>query len=93
MIHNEASPLAGKTVKIKEEALDLGGFDIWIEDWWDRVYGSSWMNANGNPAALNYAMRSGFSKISIPNDNEVLYGKIGGLGYLVHIKELEEEKP
>jgi len=43
----------------------------------------------GNWAAMGYAVRTGFSKeIDIPINNEVLYGKIGGMGYLVHIDEL-----
>jgi len=89
MIHSGVSELANKKVKIKSEANELGGQEIQIEDWWDRVSGKSWMFSDGNPAALNYAMRSGFSDLHIPNDNEVLYGKINGLGYLVHITELD----
>lgn len=90
MIHSEKSIHSGKTIKIKSDANELGGKEILIEDWWDRVYGSSWMGANGNPACMNYGLRSGFSKaIFIPTDNEVLYGKINGLGFLVHINELE----
>lgn len=89
MIHNEKSDLAGKTLKIKSTSNELGGSEIIIEDWWDRIAGKSWGMCNGNPACLNYAMRTGFSNIKIPNDNEVLYGKIEGLGYLVHVQELE----
>jgi hypothetical protein len=60
-----------------------------VEDWWDRVAGKSWMQCNGNPACINYAMRTVMSNMNIPNDNEVVYGKINGLGYLVHISELD----
>jgi hypothetical protein len=88
-IHKDQSELAEKSVKIKESAHKLGGEEILIEDWWDRVSGGSWMFADGNPACLQYAMRIGFSKQPICNDDEVLYGKIGGLGHLVHISELE----
>jgi len=94
MLHNEKSLLAGKKVKIKKgikhpQILNFGGSEILIEDWSDRVIGQSWMFANGNPACLIYAVRTGFSKLNIPTDNEVLYGKINGLGHLVHISELE----
>jgi len=90
MIHKEQSNYAEKIIKIKNDANELACEEIRIEDWWDRVGGGSWMGAKGNPACLIYAMRSGLSsKINIPIDNEVLYGKINGLGYLVHIKELE----
>lgn len=90
MRHENQSPLAGTIAKIKDEANDLGGQEISIEDWWDRVAGKSWMNCNGNPACLNYAMRTGFSKLSIPTNDEVVYGKINGLGHLVHVNELQE---
>ena len=89
MKHKKQSPLSGKTVKIKENVNELGNQSIIIEDWWDCVSGMSWMAANGNPACMNYAIRTGASSLQIPIDDEVLYGKIKGLGYLVHKSELE----
>jgi hypothetical protein len=89
-MHNEKSPLANKTVKIKAEANELGGNKILIEDWWDRVAGKSWMFCDGNIACLGYAMRTALANPRVPNNDEVLYGKINGLGYLVHISELEQ---
>lgn len=94
MIHTIKSPLAGRTVKIKScvehPQQVIAGEDYRVEDWWDRVSGgSSWMDTAGNPACLIYAMRTGFSKIPIPNDDEVLYGKVGCLGHLIHISEIE----
>ena len=95
MIHNDKSELAGQTVKVAEwvkhpQNKNFGGIDILIEDWWDRVSGGSWMFAQGNPACLVFAMRTGFSERPIPTNNEVLYGKTpDGLGHLVHISELE----
>ncbi len=91
-MHNTKSPLAGKTVKIKAEANQLGGQEYRVEDWWDRVSGKSWGVCQGNPACLNYAVRTGFSKTPIPFDDEVLYGKIGCFGHLVHLSEIEEVK-
>lgn len=92
-MHKSKSKLANKSVKIREEIKhpqveDFGGSEILIEDWWDRVSGESWMFAQGNPACLIYAVRTGLSKVNIPVDDEVLYGKIGHLGHLVHVKEL-----
>ena len=84
-MHNTQSPLAGKTVKIKDDANKLGGETYVVEDWWDRVAGKSWMFCNGNPACMGYAIRA----VGLPTNDEVLYGKIGGLGYLVHISEIE----
>lgn len=85
IIHPEPSPLAGTTVP-----LTLNGivFEYRIEDWVDRLGIGSWMFARRNIACLNYGMRSGFA--GLPCDNEVLYGKIGNLGYLIHLSEVEE---
>lgn len=93
IIHIEKSEYADQKIKIKEnikhpQVPNFGGSEILIEDWWDRVAGDSWMFSKGNPACLIYALRTGFSKMTIPTDDEVLYGKIGSIGHLVHINEL-----
>lgn len=81
-MHNEQHPLARKTATVD---LGQGPEEYEIEDWWDRLTGASWMHANGNPAALKYAMRSAGK---LPLDDEVVYGKIGRYGHLVHASEL-----
>lgn len=86
MKHSEASPLANKRVEIVSGV--LAGNSILIEDWWDRVVGKSWMNCDGNPACLAYAMRE-----PTPLDDEVVYGKIGGSGTLVHVTMLGQPGP
>lgn len=84
---------AGKTVKIKDGFNDPyngpieAGTEYHVEGYWDEITGKSWMFSDGNPACLNYAMRSA---ISLPLDNNVLYGKIGAFGFLVHTSEVEE---
>ncbi len=83
----------GETVRIKDGVTDLmqgqviGGAEYVIEGFWDQVAGKSWMESNGNPAALQYAMRSSDNRL--PIDNKVLYGKIGSSGHLVHESEIE----
>ncbi len=94
MLHTKQSELAGKTVKIKPDVQhfqqsDFGGSDFIVEDWWDRISGESWRNCNGNPACMVYGMRTGMSASLIPNNDEVLYGKVGPFGHLVHITEIE----
>lgn len=59
--------------------IDIEGTDV-------EVLGKSWMYANGNPAALCYAFRSGFEHL--PFSGKVYYGKINGLGELVHETEI-----
>lgn len=87
MINSKKHELAGKIVKIKSGALK--GHEYHIEDYWDRVSGVSWMYADGNPACLRYAFRAALD--GLPADNNVLCGKIGALGHLVHASELGEE--
>ncbi len=89
-MHDVSSPLAGKTVKIKKDVNKLGGQDYQVEDWWDKIIGESWLHSQGNPAALNYAMRITLSTPVLPTDDEVLYGKIEGTGHLIHLSEIEE---
>jgi hypothetical protein len=94
MLHKEKSEYAGQTLKIKEgvehpQIENVDQLEFRVEDWWDRVSGKSWMISEGNPACIVYAMRTGMSKLQIPTDDEVLYGKIGPFGHLFHIKELE----
>jgi len=95
-MHTESSELVGTIVKIKKDVehphvKNFGGSDFIVEDWWDKLTGESWMNTNGNPACLIYAMRVGMSlKDKKPCDDEVVYGKINGMGHLVHISEIEE---
>jgi len=84
----EKSPLAGKTLTIKSG--ELAGQEITIEDWWENVHGESWMAYGFQPpAVIQYAARVHVDKL--PIDDDVLYGKIGNAGYLVHISELEGE--
>jgi hypothetical protein len=81
-IHPEPFEGAGKTFTLPD------GSEFRVEDWWDRVAGRSWQVATGNPAALEYGMRSGLT--GLPLDDEVVYGKNeGGFGHLVHVSELD----
>ena len=86
--------LAGKTVLLNDTAQDIvqgaviPGAKYRVENLWTEVYGKSWMISDGNPAAINYAIR--VARTPIPNDDNVYYGKIDGLGYLVHESEIGE---
>lgn len=94
MIHETEAPQSGKVFSLKGVEHPINGpvEKYYVEDWWDRLTGGSWMFAEGNPAALQYAMRSGLK--GLPIDNEALYGHIespGGLGMIIHVSELREE--
>ncbi|GIF08717.1 hypothetical protein [Actinoplanes siamensis] len=84
----QPSEHAGKTVTIRADVAHLGGQEYRVEDWWTNITGGSWMDATGNPAALQYAAR--WACADLPTDNDVLYGKTSdGLGHLVHVSEIE----
>ena len=84
MAHSEPHSRAGDTITIRQG--EFAGQEYRIEDWWDRVSGESWMRQRGNPGCLDYAVRSGIE--GCPSDDEVLYGKIGSMGKLIHESQL-----
>lgn len=57
---------AGQTVKVRNEIPKFGGADFTIEDYWQNVTGGlSWMDSNGNPAAMMYAIRTGSQDFNV----------------------------
>lgn len=88
--HIDSHPLMGQIVTVifkgDHPQLESGAHEFEIEDWNDRVFGGSWAFMSGNPAAMIYAMRAGINHL--PIDNEVVYGKVGAFGHLVHISEI-----
>jgi hypothetical protein len=88
-MHTDSHPLAGQTIKVDFGTTGgniQGVQEYCVDDWWDKLTGGSWMQADGNPAALMYAMRSGVA--GLPVDNEVVYGKVGAFGHLAHVSEI-----
>jgi len=82
---------SGKQMKIKNFVSNgLAGKIIEVEDYWENVSGKSWMLSDGNIAAMNYGFRTG-TQGGVPINDEVVYGKVDGLGYLLHVSELEEK--
>lgn len=94
----EKHPLAGRTVRLHaltEKSLGpylKEGDEYRIEDWWVNLTGKSWGACDGNPACMAYAMRNGLGGV-LPADDEVVYGKVNGLGHLIHTSELGDEMP
>jgi hypothetical protein len=92
-MHDRPHPLAGRTVRLPDRmghgdvTGELAGRHFRIEDWWDHLSGASWRHAQGNPAALHYAARATMKRL--PANDDVVYGKIGALGYLLHVTEVE----
>jgi hypothetical protein len=83
-----AKPFTGAGQTFALDAKGIEGAQILIEDYWDRVAGGSWMFAEGNPVAMAYAIRSGLVSTGLPIDDEVVYGKVNGIGHIVHVSEL-----
>ncbi len=86
--HTTPHPLAGQTVTITAALHGEGPstHTFHVEDWNDRLFGQSWMFMEGHAASLAYAVRSAVA--GLPTDNEVVYGKVGAFGHLVHVSEI-----
>ena len=93
-MHKEPHPHASRIVKLKNgiepfNGVDFSGKNFRIEDWWDclaDIDNPDWRKSK-LVACVLYSIRS--SKTSLPIDNEVVYGKLAGLGHLIHVSELE----
>ena len=87
-IRTEKSNLARTEVVVKKG--HFKGQKYRVEDYWYNVAGKHWARSfrEGNPAAVEYAVRVELE--NLPNDDRVLYGKIGYLGHLIHESELED---
>ncbi len=77
----------GKTYKIKSGAYKDN--DYRVEDTVMNVLGRSWIDHKGNAGCIEYMVR--MVQDGLPIDNNVYYGKIGGLGHIIHESELGEE--
>ena len=92
-MNKKKHPLAGKKVKLKlagekgkNDPQGIDGKMMIIEDWAENVFRGSWMIQQGNPTAMFYGIRAGFA--NLPTDDDVVYGKVDGLAYLVHNSEI-----
>ena len=84
---------AGKTVKLRrvKSLGPLKGKKFDVKDWYDNINpdGEPWIvKMVYNPTCRYYAQRTLGNKKLV--DENVVYGKIEGLGYLVHDSELGE---
>lgn len=62
------------------------GATYWVEGKVSEVYGGSWKDYMfNNWAAKHYAKR--VSLFNLPDDDEVYYGKIDGMGHMLHRSE------
>ena len=83
-----------KWEKVKIVKGSLAGNEYIVEGYWDELEGESWLDTDFRPVILQYMMR-------VINEehlkdyrecDEVLYGKIGRYGYIVHVNEIERIK-
>lgn len=91
--HRARHPLAGQTVRLKEGIMpfmvgDAAGAEFVVEDWACNVFGQSVWDMDGNPAALEYAIRISSTH---PMDDNAVYGKVGMFAHIVHDTEIVRE--
>lgn len=93
MSHEYKNELSGKTVQVKfkhpHPQLNTRTAEFVVEDWWDRISDTGWQETYGSPVVVIYAERRKFD--DLPLDEEVIYGKVGYFGYLVHASEIQGE--
>ena len=89
--------IPGKTYRIKgsspyfKEKYGTHNPLIRVEDWDTKVFGGSWLQMTGNPACIQFAMRSILGLADpLQRPTPVWYGKVNSLGELVWEDELEE---
>lgn len=90
--HLKPSPLAGEYVLIKNRVHKLSGLKIMIDDWFDRLYGTTW-RLSDTPATREYAARIakqyGQEAARISMSDEVLVCTISGLPVLLLDHEVD----
>lgn len=81
----------GKWEKVRIVLGTLKGNEYLVEGYWDELTGKSWLETDFRPAIMNYAFRTSTEKHlkEYEYSEEVLYGKIGIYGHLVHVSEIE----
>lgn len=88
MAHDDESPLGGENAVLRAGALDDGVGYFHIEDWWDRIQGTSWRDST-HQLAIEYTARINGLK-DFPRDDNVLYGRFSdGQEALVNVAEVE----
>lgn len=84
----ESHKLSGKIVTITKGTFK--GEKFVIEDFTKNLFGTPWYNHTiENPAVLEATMRS--MENEIPMSSDAVYGKIGGLGHIIHESEWEAQ--
>lgn len=88
----DPSDYAGKTVRLRADAAELGGHRAEVVDWYERLGdGVSWRDNPGDPRTENYRMRRGLG--GLPDDDDVLFARVDGMGQLIHVTEIEGYTP
>jgi hypothetical protein len=84
----DPSDYAGKTVRLRPDAAELGGQQAEVVDWYERLGdGVSWRDNPGDPRAENYRLRHALG--GLPDDDDVLFARVDGMGQLIHLTEIE----
>ena len=88
----DPSPYAGQTVRLRADAAELGGYQAEVVDWYERTGDRvSWHDNPGDPRVQNYTIRRGLGQL--PDDDEVLFARVDGMGQLIHVTEVDGYAP
>jgi len=82
-IHPTPHPLARQIIEL------VDGRSFQVDDWWDRVMqtSTSWYlsDVRRNFALAAFALEQ--AKTNLPMDDDIVYGKIGDFGVIIHVRQ------
>jgi len=90
----DPSPYAGKTVRIRADAVDIGGLSADVADWYENTGRRiPWKAAlaQNDPRAISYNVHRGMA--GLPDDNDVLFATVDGMGRIIHASEIDGYTP
>jgi hypothetical protein len=87
MSHTDKHPLAGQTVRINSVRVAVRNAKFVVGDWFDRVNETTWRETPG-PAA-QYVRQRKIAK-DIPDDDNVVIGRVDGFEKVIHQSEIGE---
>jgi len=85
---HDASPYAGKTVTLRDDAVEVGGQSAEIVDWYDRT---ALPPDTRLVKEQDYLTRSG--RGDLPADGEILYARVDGMMRIIHVTEIDGYAP
>lgn len=86
----DPSDYAGKTVRLRADAPELGGHTAEVVDWWE-IAKLKLVAAAVDFKAQDYGIRAALA--GLPVDDDLLYARVDGMMRIIHVTEIEGYAP